>query len=649
MLAKKIAKILRGSATPAQIMMGCVLGAVLGFMPGFGQSPGLIIVLVLSLIVLNANLTLAVLVTVAAKIVSLLLVSVSFGVGRILLDGPTQGLFKLAINMPVLALFGLEYYVTTGGLLLGVVLGIVTGFGMIKTVRLFRTKMAGLEENSERYRKWMTKRWVKLLVFVFVGRGSKESYTATLEVRGKVIRPAGVVFCALVVVLLLMVQTLLSGPLITSVLRQGLELANGATVDLEEADLDLAAGRMTLTGLAMADPNALDTDLFRAATIEADVSATSLLRKQLKLDRVVIRDASSGEKRSVAGRLVGHQATSGNNVETRKGEKTLDDYLLDSSQWQHRLTQIRRWIETLSGPVKQSETSAAPEDGASFQDRLERDVEQLGYRRVAANHLIDGAPRFTVVELLAEMVRTNALNGETLDIRASNVSTHPYLLPEPPSVSIESSGKTLRLRLELGEVCASGGKNSVDFVYRGLAVEGVAKNLAGGGSPPIDGGTIDLALQGSIQTRHGVYLDLPLQVTLHNTTMSVGGKQAPVNQFTISLGLRGPIDNLRIRIDGAKFSEALVAAGAGALASALEGQKAKLLDGVLSDVDLSTGLSGIDLDKVLGGIAKKNSKDKSAAANGDPKKREKSDALRDKARALTEGLFGGKKKKKDNE
>ena len=111
MIAKRIAKILRGNATPAQMMMACVLGAGLGFMPGFAQAPGLIVLLVLLLIVLNANLALAAMVTAAAKIVSLLLLALSFHVGRLLLDGPTEPLFKMLINMPVLALFGFEYYV----------------------------------------------------------------------------------------------------------------------------------------------------------------------------------------------------------------------------------------------------------------------------------------------------------------------------------------------------------------------------------------------------------------------------------------------------------------------------------------------------------------------------------------------------------
>ena len=142
MIVKRIARILRGAATPAQMMMACVLGAGLGFMPGFAQSPGLIILLALLLIVLNANLALATIVAALAKLVSLLLLPLSFAVGRLLLDGPTQPLFKALINMPVLALFGFENYVATGGLLVGVVLGFVAGFVLIKAVRGIRTKIA---------------------------------------------------------------------------------------------------------------------------------------------------------------------------------------------------------------------------------------------------------------------------------------------------------------------------------------------------------------------------------------------------------------------------------------------------------------------------------------------------------------------------
>jgi hypothetical protein len=93
-----------------------------------------------------------------------------------------------------------------------------------------------------------------------------------------------------------------AGDIVTSNLRNALESANGATVDLDGAELDLQEGRLTLTGLAVGHPNALDRDLFRAEKLGADVCGANLLRKRLQLDRVVITGATSGEARRVPGR-----------------------------------------------------------------------------------------------------------------------------------------------------------------------------------------------------------------------------------------------------------------------------------------------------------------------------------------------------------
>ena len=163
---------------------------------------------------------------------------------------------------------------------------------------------------------------------------------------------------------------------------------------------------------------------------------------------------------------------------TAEGEKTLEDYLRQAEQWKSRLAQVRNWIEKLSGPSQEAEAAEEETAGESLADRLAREAETLGYARVAAGHLIEGAPRLTVTELLAEKVRTDALNGETVDITARNVSTHPYLLTETPSVAMQSSGQTLKLGLELGAVSAGGGENSVDFAYRGLPVDRIADNLS---------------------------------------------------------------------------------------------------------------------------------------------------------------------------
>ncbi len=643
---KKVAKILRGGATPAQLMVSCVLGAILGFMPGFVQAPGLVISLALALLVMNVNITLAVIIAGFAKLLSLVLLPISFAGGRMLLDGPTQSLFKAMINAPVLALFGFEYYVTTGGLILGATIGIVAGLALIKLVRGIRTKMSSLEQGSDLYKQLMGKWWVKLLLKVFVGGGAKDSYADLLEKKGKLIRPVGVAVCGLVVVLLIVVQMFFSGPFIVSALRRGLEQANGATVELAGADVDLAGGRMTLTGLAMADPNNLNVDLFRAGKIEADVSTTSLLRKQLRLDRVVISGAAHGAKRSSPGKLIGHKPTPVKSVAAKQGEKNLGDYLQDPRQWQQQLTQIRQWIETISGSAEASDAETEEiAGGETLRERLQRQAQALGYAQVIASHLIDGAPRFVIDQMDAVNVKTDALPGESLVIHASFISTHPSLLEEEPTISIESSAKTLSVKLGMAGVSARGGDSVVDFNYRGLDVDSIANSLSKG-NKPISGGTMDLAMKGTIRTSGGTYIDLPMQVTLHNTTIAISGAgSSPVSELTIPLGLRGPIDNPRIFLDDTQLADALVAAGAGILAKEVRGRADELIEGAVSDIDIKKGLPGMDLKKVLPGLgSRKESPDKKKAPQKSDKDNKKGDDIGNQIKGLGKSLFGKKKK-----
>jgi len=109
MIIRKLGGVLRGKATPFQIVAACVLGALLGFGPPLMQGPALYVLLIAVLLVVNANLGLALLTFGVTKLGSLLAVSVSFSLGQFLLDGPTSGLARTIVNAPVLAWCGLEY------------------------------------------------------------------------------------------------------------------------------------------------------------------------------------------------------------------------------------------------------------------------------------------------------------------------------------------------------------------------------------------------------------------------------------------------------------------------------------------------------------------------------------------------------------
>jgi len=601
MITRTVGRILRGKATPFQLFTACVLGAMLGFLPGFAQAPGLMIAIMLALVILNANLALAAIIAALAKLLSLVMLPFTFRVGELLLDGPTQGLFKALINAPVFALFGFDNYVATGALALGLVIGLATGSLMVYAVNTFRKRMAALEKGSERFNQFTQKGWVKLMVFIFVGGGlGKLTYEQVLAKKvGNPIRMLGVVFALLVVLLLVLLQSFAAGPIVSAALQRGLERANGATVDLENAELDLKSQRLTITGLAMADPNALETDIFRATKIEGQISGANLLRKRLQLDRVIVTGASSGDPRPHPGLRVGPPLQP-IDPEPVGDAKTLEDYFREAKIWKERLTQARRWLEKLSGPAE-TET----ETTETLRERLERQARELGYSRVRALHLIEGSPTFTMLELTADEVRTARLTNETLSITASNLSTHPALLGKTPSLRIASSGQTMKFETQLGSFAAAPTTNTLSLDYRGLPTDRVAAGLVIGGTQPISGGTIDLALAGTWEILNGVQVNLPLQATLKQVTLSLPNVQPTrVDQLVLPIGLVGPLDNPRIRIDEKAFADALVKAGASQLVNELRGKAQETITREVGDKlgDQGKGL----LNNILGGQKRTN-------------------------------------------
>jgi hypothetical protein len=338
-------------------------------------------------------------------------------------------------------------------------------------------------------------------------------------------------------------------------------------VDLGAVDLSLKQGRFTITQLAMADPNQLDTDLFRAASIEADVSGASLLRKRLKLDRVVIREATSGEPRIVPGTRVGPTPPEPEQPPPVEGTKSLDDYLKDAGVWKQRLSQAQRWLERLSGPGEDATAGAqAPEAAGgtteTLEERLRRQIEERGYHNVKAEHLVRQSPTFTVTELVAEQVKAAQLPEETLNIVGRHLSTHPALLNETPELEIISSANKLGFSTRLGQFSAVPTNNTLSVHYHGLPTETVAGQLKLAGEQPLRGGTIDLDARGTWSTAAGASVNLPLRATLHQVTLAVAGMQpTEVETLEIPIGIEGPLDRPRIRIDDQGMAKALARAG----------------------------------------------------------------------------------------
>lgn len=606
MFTRKLGKLVRGDATPYQIVTAAILGSLIAFLPGLDKAPGLYALFVAALLVLNANIAVATLVALPAKLLALASLPLSFALGRLLLDGPAGPLFAALINAPVSAYFGLEHYVTSGGLLLGAGFGGLAGWGAARCLQRMRRQLAELESSSERYREFTSRRWVKLGTLVFLGGGAKRSYADILETRRtRPVRVAGVVAVASLGLMAVLFHGFLGTSYFSSLARRGLERMHGATVDIAGLELDLSGGKLRLDGLAMADREQLELDVFRGLTLEADLRVSDLLRGRVAVERLVIRGASSGEPRAQPGRRVGARAQPREQQTAGADEVTLEQVFEDAQALRARLAGVRRWIERFA-----PEETEVP--GETLSERLARQARELGLAEVVASHLIQGAPRFEIAELVVTDLRLCSLEGEVFTIRATHLSSDPRLASAGPRVEVSSESERFALRLGLG---ALGGDadpeaNAVSLSLRGLEVDQVARGLVVDGRRPVSGGTVDLTLDGSWSAGGVGHLDLPLLVSLHDSTLSIPGQEPTrVAHFELPIGLRGPIDAPSLRVETEQLTAALVAAGKDAMARRVRAEADAQL-GALSDeasdrLGAELEAAGVDVAPLGGGVKPK--------------------------------------------
>jgi len=548
-IIRKIGKTLRGQVKPYQIITAALLGALIGFAPPFMKAPLFMIGVILLLAVLNANFFIATFTAGVCKMLAMLLMPVSFELGLLLVDGPMQGLFKMLINAPVTALMGFDYYITSGGAVIALVLGTVMGLGYVKLISSFRKKMAKVEADSAKYASFVSKRSVRIFTWVLFGGKAKLSYAELAELKkfGNPIRPLGVVFAVLLVGLLFIVQQFFSGPLVTALLKGQLEEFYGATIDIENVDLDVVSGNVTVTGLQMADPDNLNNNLIQANRLTAVISTSDLLRKRITIDEIVVDEARQGAARTRPGVLI-HGAPEPTPPATEG--RSIEEWFAEARVWKDRLDTYRQWLERVQGPPKDEESQDTDEDW------LRDWADRYGHADVRATHLIEGSPTVLVRRVDINKLHGTLPDGETLSIHAENLSTNPALVELPPRVTVNSSAGSFDLDLLVGRPSMPAEQSTLLLSIQNRSIDETMSGLDLGSDLELSGGTWAAVIDGTWSDLSG--LDLPLLLTLQDTTLTLPGVN-PVSGITmpVEFGVSGPMDAPGLTMDMEKFLASL--------------------------------------------------------------------------------------------
>lgn len=634
-IIRKIAKTLRGQAKPYQIITAAILGTLVGFAPPVANAPLYMVGVILLLAILNANFFIATFTAGIAKLLALALMPLSFELGLLLVDGPLQPIFRGLINAPVTALMGFDYYVTAGGTLIALILGTLIGVAYIKLISSFRKKMAKVEADSEKYADFVSKRGVRIVMWVLFGGKAKVSYAELAEQKkiGNPFRPLGVVFAVLLVGLLFLVQQFFSGPLITTLLKGQLESFHGATVDVQGINLDLANGQLTIDQLAMADPDNLATDLIRANQVQAKISTSDLLRKRIVIDNIVVDDAVQGATRTKPGVLIGKRPAPSPPTE----EKSIDDWFAKAKTWKERLDTYRNWIEKLRGPADDEVASDSEE-----KDRLREWADLYGHADVRAAHLVEGSPTVLVKDTKINKLRTQWPDTETLDIHATNLSTHPELVPDKPRITVNSSANTFDMDLAIAPRAMTDQQSSLKLTLRNQSIDKTMSDLDVGSNTAFTGGTWLAGIDGNWSDLSG--LNLPLTLILENTNLALPGiEPTPIERMPIAFGITGAMDAPGLTIDHKQLMQSLKENAGNAILNQYVGKASDELKSKIAD-ELGGDLGG-DVGNLIGGFLGGNKKDKEDDSTPE-EEAPKQDELKDK---LREGLGGFLNRDKDDE
>ncbi|MDE0891585.1 MAG: hypothetical protein OSB14_05335 [Planctomycetota bacterium] len=522
MSQNRIFGLLLGRATSEQLFLSCLLGCLVGCVPWDHTGVALIALCGGLLLVLNASLPISSATVGAASLLTLVFQEHIDALGAKLLSGSLGGLLARISEAPLLAWADWESNRLTGGVALGLTLGAITGLLLVKAVNSLRSKLAELEEGSEAFKKWSSKPWVKLLAWALLGGLPKDGFRAALELKGRWWRPSGVAAAALLLIGGSVYLSIAQAKGVRSALVGGIAQMTGAQVDCASAELSFSSAQLSVSGLAIADPNDLTRDLVRWDSIEADLDALALSRNELVIERLVLTGAAFNQARSEEAQLIELQPLDGEARTKPSKGKVVDwrELIEDREQLEELLERVRRGFEMFSGGEGDESAQAQAQEIAGV----------LLPPPSAKTPLSRSRPRIHLVEASWRDIPFG--DSRSAEVHLFDLTDEPDLIEGKPTTTLRTSDGEFELswsRESENDMRFSGGGKGID-----------AARLAGdlGQQGKLKSGAIDLHLEGLVSN--------PRAQLAGVLSLQISGGRAELNGETVSL----PDEEITLRLEG---------------------------------------------------------------------------------------------------
>jgi len=598
---RKILTIMRGGVSPVIIFISVMLGFTFGLIPGFS---GLHAVLIAIVFLLNVHLGLFLLSAALGKGLCFAAAPVLYHIGMAA-QSYLSGLLKLLASIPIIGITDFSKYAVVGGLIAGPVVGVVAGLLLARSVIGFRRTLLKVEENSEKFKKWYSKTWVRILDRILIGKRTKDT-KALFTVKTKIVRKAGVAFAVILLVIIGGATHFLKDTKIKDYAAVKLTQLNGAEVNLESLKLSVLNGEASISGIQVTDANNPGNNQIAVENISADASVYDLMLGKVVLDKVRLSDIQFGQKRQTPGKVIETKAEEPEVFDPCEYKvavediSKLDKYLENAKAVKEWLKKARKWL-----PDPNDKEGEAPVEQAP--------IKYLDYLIARAN--VPPSARFLARDVLLEKVGIKSPVFGSSNISMENLNDAPSATALPINLKIKSNETPLEMNMTFDY--SSGEKvPKVTGNFTKLDLSKLQSNLSSGAGLTFTSGLASGQFNGLITSES---IDLTVDIEIQNMQASSQGDgilglgaETTSEAFKILKDLKttikivGPTSEPRLVFDthGLQDSikQALVKAGKERLSEEIDKQVEKQLGDKVPEELKGVIKEPKDLIKGLGGL-----------------------------------------------
>ncbi|MHC4284477.1 MAG: hypothetical protein ACYSWZ_16115 [Planctomycetota bacterium] len=480
----KFLAIFRGGVSPVAIFLSVMLGFSFGLMPGFS---GFHIVLVIFVLVLNVHIGVFLLSAGLGKALCFAAAPVLYHTGA-WVQTYLSFLLRLLASIPVIGLTDFSKYSVASTVLLGPILGAIAGLLMARSVISFRRMLLKLEEGSDKFKKWYSNRWVRILDRLLIGKRTKDA-KSLFTAKTKYIRKAGAALAVLLLAVFLIAITIIKDSTIKDYASGAMTRANGAEVNLDDLNLSALTGAVSASGIQVTDPENPGNNQFSVDKVATDASLYHLLFDQKRAAPGKVNESTTQQEPEVFDPC-DHNLNPADMA-------MLEKYLKDTKALKEKLQKIRKWL-----PKKDADkTATQPEQ-----------VPQKYLDYLKAHALVSPSPRMLAKKVILDNVQMTSPTFGNSKILLTNISDAPKAAKLPVTLEIKSldTPASLTVTIDYG---SKDGIPKLSGKFGGFDMKKIQSSLSDDAGLVFESGTASGQFNGKATSET---LDLAVDINLNN-------------------------------------------------------------------------------------------------------------------------------------